>query len=222
MAPKSSFRALVKNSSENEDTDRSSSDESALIPVTYNPRPSLDIYSMEVSSIADIDRLTKVMMNEIKLHRKFVMTKASEFPVKTTFKYNSEKARRVCRQKSFTELWKLSVPANKTTERFMNNQKSLQSRYKQKMARINDSLSVLFLRKRVAEYESRIERMLGVMMDIGAQNPPPPTSVIQYAYPSPSPSPSPSTSSTSSSMSSPNQAGFSTPSTSSTPYSSIH
>lgn len=126
---------------------------------------SFNVYSVISEPIYKNNRLQELMQNEIKLHREFIEKRIEQFPIKQT--YNQKKVRSVCRQNEIKELWSLndSCQKNKKAEmRYVNNQKSMQSRNKQKMSRINDGLSVLFLRERIAEYEMRIQKMMKLFL----------------------------------------------------------
>lgn len=125
----------------------------------------MNAYTLPTEPMYNTPLLPQMIQNEKLLHKRYVEKRMADIPLKRT--YNREKARPVCRQ--FDSLSPSEANQNETQKRIqmrlINNQKSLQSRYKQKLSRITDSLTVLFLRERIAEYERRIETIIKIFLD---------------------------------------------------------
>lgn len=82
--------------------------------------------------------------------------------------YRQQKARSVCRKKE-TENENLSAEAlaekeRKAEYRQLNNENSQRSRQKQRVQRLNEALTAIFLRDRVASYERRIQTLIDIIM----------------------------------------------------------
>lgn len=97
---------------------------------------------------------------EVNAHQVYMDTVMGEFPTSNELKYNGEKARSVCREQReemYAAMWREKMRLLRVNDkRSSNNHKSLLSRYKQKMTRSSDSLSVLYLRERVEMVKERM------------------------------------------------------------------
>lgn len=85
-----------------------------------------------------------------------------EFPETYQLKYNSQKARDVSRAHFYFMMWEEKMKLLKKNVRDDNNFKSLLSRYKLKMIRNSEAVSVLYLRQRIEEFKLRLKTLSNV------------------------------------------------------------
>lgn len=140
--------------------------------IEMSPSTSIDmntnipnVYSLPTKPMYNTPLLSHMIQQEKLLHKQFLEKRITDIPMKRT--YSREKVRQVCSQSESFDLNNISQSdlQKRAQLRSINNQKSLQSRLKQKMSRVTDSLTVLYLRERIAEYERRIEKLVMVYMN---------------------------------------------------------
>lgn len=122
-----------------------------------------NVYSLPTRPMYNTTLLSHMTQKEKLLHKQFLEKKIADIPM--TRNYSRERTRQTSSQnESFDGTYEMHGQ-KRTQMRSINNQKSLQSRLKQKMFRATDSLTVLFLRERIAEYERRIEKLMKVCLN---------------------------------------------------------
>lgn len=99
--------------------------------------------------------LSDMIKNEKKLHHQFVK-KRMGYRTERKPESNCKKARKLCSQERLSTLDDAAITENKEN-RENNNNSARESRRKKNTNRDVDALTVLHLRKRIAEYTTRIE-----------------------------------------------------------------
>lgn len=124
------------------------------------------------------------IVHEMQRHEDYMDEAMGEFPENHRLRYNEMKVRSVCRVDMYKAMWAAQMDAlgKPVNSRSKNNHKSLLSRYKQKMTRTSDGISVLYLRNRVEEYKRRIQEVMNMANTATQSNQPmvwvPPTPPI--------------------------------------------
>lgn len=112
--------------------------------------PKKQALSTDVAARAEI-----VKRREIIRYQKFMKKFHDENPME--LKYHAAKARPYSNDDDPDEL--MESDGTKKLQRMINNQKSLESRHKQKLNRVNNGMTVIYLRERILEYQKRMNML---------------------------------------------------------------